>query len=404
MNLRRTTSSRPNAVVMVVSGMLVSLVTIVFARLAYGLILPPMRDALGLSYRQAGNLGTITALGYLLFVLLGGVAASRWGARKAVIGGLLTVTLGFTGLAFANGYPVIVVLMVLLGIGTAFCFAPMISLLATWYPHRRGLVIGCMGAGVGAGLFLTGLLVPWLSEWLGAQGWRAAWGVFAVIGALVSVLVTLGVYDPPAFDGHHEQAPPAVDKWRIYGNGRVITVAVVYGIVGMIYIIQAIFMVSFAEESGLAPTTAGWLMAMNGLLSVASGPLWGTLSDTWGRGNALLLSMAAVTVAMALPLVDPVFPFFFAHFLIMGCAMNGLFTMVQAASTDQVAPRHIPITFSYVTLFFAGGQFIGPAVAGWLIEASGGFQAAIGFSCAALLGGLCLTLRIRHFPAEVAVS
>ena len=77
MSATASSPNRPNIVIMVAGGILVSLVAIVFARLAYGLILPPMRDDLGLSYRQAGTLGTVTALGYLLFVLLGGIAASR---------------------------------------------------------------------------------------------------------------------------------------------------------------------------------------------------------------------------------------------------------------------------------------------------------------------------------------
>lgn len=403
MSLRRTDASPPNAVVMVLSGMLVALVVIVFARLAYGLILPPMRADLGLSYRQAGNLGTVTALGYFLFVLLGGVAASRWGARRAVIAGLLIVTAGFAGLAFADDYALIVFLMGLLGIGTAFCFAPMISLLATWYPQRRGLVIGCMSAGVGAGLFLTGLLVPWLNGLFGAEGWRVTWGVFAGIAALVTVLVLVAVSDPPVFEAAtHSERPPSEDKWRIYRNPRVITMAVVYGIIGMVYIIQAIFMVSFAEASGIDSTTAGWMLSMYGLLSLISGPLWGSLSDIWGRGNALLLSMTLVTLAMGLPLLDQSLPMFCAHFFLMGCAVNGAFTMIQAASTDQVAPRYIPLAFSYVTLFFAGGQFVGPAVAGWLIQASG-FKAAVGFTCAALLIGIYLSDRIRRFPATPAV-
>ncbi|MED5601786.1 MAG: MFS transporter, partial [Pseudomonadota bacterium] len=124
--------SRPNIVIMVAGGILVALVAIVFARLAYGLILPPMRDDLGLSYRQAGTLGTVTALGYLLFVLLGGIAASRWGARNAVATGLLILTVGFAGLARGSAYPVGVGRMALLGLGTAVCVAPLVWLLATW--------------------------------------------------------------------------------------------------------------------------------------------------------------------------------------------------------------------------------------------------------------------------------
>lgn len=403
MNLRRDCPSRPNAVVMVVSAMLTALVVIVFARLAYGLILPSMRADLGLNYREAGNLGTITALGYLLFVLLGGAAAARWGARKTVLFGLVLDTLGFLGLAITSNYILIVVEMFLLGVGTAFCFAPMLSLLATWYPERRGLVIGFMTTGVGAGLLLAGLLVPWLSELFGSQGWRAAWAVFAGVGLVATLLVLTGVKDPPAFHHSETPSPSAADKWRIYRNGRVITMGIMYGIIGMVYIVQSLFMVSFAEHAGISNTTAGLLFSMYGLVSVAFGPIWGLLSDVWGRGNALLLSMVLVTLAMALPLVSQTLPTFFFHFLLMGCAVNGAFTMVQAGSTDQVAPRHIPMAFSYVTLFFAGGQFVGPAIAGWLIQVSG-FKAAVGFTCLVLVAGLLLGCRVRTFPKEPAID
>lgn len=392
----------PNMYAMVLAGMLVALVVIVFARLAYGLILPAMRADLGLSYRAAGTLGTVTALGYLLLVLVGGLAASRWGPRRAVLLGLLAVTLGFGGLAAASMYWLLVLLMALLGLGTAFSFAPMVSLLATWYPERRGLVIGCMSAGIGAGMFITGLLLPWLYNLFGHVGWRAAWACFAAASLGVGLLVLLVVRDPPT--PHATSRPPSADQWLVYRNPRVLTVALVYGIIGLTYIVQAIFMLSYVVASGHSEATAGWLLAMMGLLSIFSGPLWGALSDVWGRGNALTAAMSLVMAAMALPLFSQSLSVFFAHFFFMGCAVNGMFTMIQAASTDQVAPRHIPIAFSFVTLFFAGGQFIGPAVAGWLIELSGGFRLAIAFTCLWLLIGLYLTQRIRRFPPGLAVQ
>lgn len=396
--------AKPNAIIMVFTGMLVALVVIVYGRLAYGLILPPMRADLGLSYQQAGSLGTITALGYLLFVLAGGVAASRWGSRRAVLLGLAAVTLGFAGLALASKYWLIVVLMALLGFGTAFTFAPMISLLATWYPEQRGLVIGCMSAGIGAGMFIIGLLVPWLYTLFGTNGWRVTWGVFAATAAVAMLLVFMVVRDPPLAHSDASARPPSADKWLIYRNSRVLTVATVYGIVGLTYIVQAIFMISFMVDSGFSEATAGWMMAMMGLLSMASGPLWGRLSDVLGRANALTGAMSLVTVAMLLPLFAQSLPVFFVHFFLMGCAVNGMFTMIQAASTDQVAPRYIPIAFSFVTLFFAGGQFIGPAMAGWLIEWSGSFEIAIASTCVWLIVGLYLTQRIRRFPPGLAVA
>jgi MFS family permease len=398
------TSPRPNIIVMVICGMFTSMVVIAFARLAFGLILPPMRADLGLDYQQAGLLGTITALGYLCFVLVGGIAAARWGARFTIVFGLVSVAAGFAGLSVASAYPVLLVLMALLGFGTAFSFAPMVSLLATWYPERRGLVIGCMTSGVGLGTLLVGLLVPLLYGWFGDSGWRMSWGSFAVAAMSVAVLVILFVRDPPRAVLGEGEKPPSADKWQIYRSNRVLTVAVVYGIIGMTYIVQTVFMVSFMVESGHAESTAGRYLALMGLLSLAAGPLWGWLSDRWGRGNALTASMALVTLAMALPLASQSLLTFFLHFLLMGVSVNGMFALIQASATDQVTARYIPIAFSFVTVFFAAGQLVGPALAGWLIDFTGDFRFAFGLTFAVLAAGAYLTLRIRRFPPATGAA
>lgn len=398
------TQERPNLLIMVTCGLLTSLVVIAFARMAYGLILPPMRDDLGLSYQQAGVLGTITALGYLGFVLAGGVAAARFGARLTIVFGLVSVALGFAGLTLASHYWLLLALMALLGFGTAFSFAPMVSLLATWYPEKRGLVIGLMTSGVGMGMLLVGALVPWMTRLFGDDGWRVSWGIFCAVAIIVAVLITVFAKDPPRLATGSTEKPPSADKWLIYRNGRVVTVATVYGIIGVTYIVQAIFMVSFMVEEGHSEATAGAFMALTGLLSIAAGPLWGWLSDHWGRGNSLSSAMALVTLAMGLPLMDQSLLTFFLHFLIMGLSVNGMFALIQASATDQVAPRYIPIAFSFVTVFFATGQLIGPAVAGWMIESGGGFRVAFGFTFVVLLAGVYLTLKIRSFPKGWAVG
>lgn len=396
--------SRPALWIMVACGLMTSLVVIAFGRMAYGFILPSMRVDLGLSYQQAGVLGTVTALGYVLFVLAGGIAAARFGARLTIAFGLITVAMGFAGLAFASHYWLLLILMALLGFGTAFSFAPMVSLLAVWYPEKRGFVIGAMSSGVGLGMLVVGGLVPLMAHWFGDFGWRVTWGVFFAVALLVAALVIIYAKDPPLSNHGVSDTPPSADKWLIYTNKRVITVAAVYGIIGLTYIVQAIFMISFMIEEGHKETTASSFMAMTGLLSIAAGPLWGWLSDQWGRGNALATALIIVTVAMGLPLLDQSLLTFFIHFLLLGLSVNGMFALIQASATDQVAPRYIPIAFSFVTLFFALGQLIGPAVAGWIIEFGGGFQAAYGFTFIVLLGGIYLTWQIRGFPEGYAVD
>ncbi|GGC89485.1 MFS transporter [Halopseudomonas salina] len=397
-------SNRPNMVITVLCGTLTSLVVIGFARLAYGIILPAMRADLGLSYQQAGILSTVTALCYVCSVLAGGLAAARWGAKASIMFGMLTVTAGFVGLAIAANFWLVMLLMGLLGFGTAFAFAPMVALLATWFPEKRGLVIGCMTSGVGISILVSGMLVPFLFKVFGEYGWRVSWGVFAATALFVTVMIGLFVRNPPKARSTAAGHLPTDEKWRIYRNPRILIVAATYGIIGLGYIVQAVFIVSFMVESGHSEAIAGRYMAMTGLMSIAAGPLWGWVSDFWGRGNALATCIFLVIVAMGLPLIEQTQHYFFFHFLVMGASVNGLFTLIQTSATDQVAPRYIPIAFSFSTLFFAFGQFLGPAIAGWLIENTGGFTAAFGFTLAVLSVGFGLTLLIRRFPKEWAVG
>lgn len=397
-------TSRPNMVLTVLCGTLASLVVIGLGRLAYGVILPSMRVELGLSYQQAGLLGTVTALSYVCFVLAGGQAAARWGARASILFGMCTVVLGFAGLTLASAFWLIALLMGLLGFGTAFVFAPMVALLATWFPDKRGVAIGCMSSGVGIGMLGAGLLLPYLFEVFGGQGWRVGWGVFAAVALLATVMMALIVRNPPQPVTVSAGRLQAEEKWLVYRNPRVLVVASTYGIIGLGYIVQTVFMVSFMVESGYSEAIAGRYVAMMGLLSIVAGPLWGWLSDYWGRGNALALSILLVALSMLLPLFRQTLPWFFLHFLMIGLSINGLFALIQTSATEQVAPRYIPVAFSFATLFFAIGQFLGPAIAGWLIETTGNFLAAFGFTFVVLVVGFALTLLIRRFPKEVAVG
>lgn len=376
---------------MVAVGALVIMVVVVFARLSYGFILPFMRTALGLSYQQAGTLGTASALGYLLLIMVAGMAASRWGGRMAVLSGVAMTMVGFSGLALASDYRVLVALMTLLGFGTAFAYTPVISLLAAWFPKRRGAVIGIANSGVGLGLLLSGALVPALTASYADRGWRIAWALFA-LAALAALVAGFFLLRNPAAAGPAGRYK--VDRARVFRNPHVITVGMLYGIVGITYIVQAIFLYSFALESGVPALTAGRLAAMTGILSIFSSPCWGWLSDRYGRALVLRICVSMTMVGMLIPVVTPTLAGFATHYLIMGITLSGMFGAILAASTETVGPHEAPLAVSFVTLFYAIGQFAGPAAAGLLIEHAGGFRTAFAACSAVLAAGVVLTMRL----------
>ncbi|WP_290651749.1 MFS transporter [Aquisalimonas sp.] len=398
-----TAAERPPAWLMIGTGMLVTVVVLVFARLAYGFIVPPMREGLGLSYQQAGTLGAVTALGYLCLVMVAGMAAGRFGGRNTVLLGVMLVTVGFAGLSVATEYWVLIVLMALLGFGTAFGYTPLVSLLSTWFPQRRGAVIGLLNGGVGAGMLLSGTLIPYAPVVFGDAGWRVTWALFAVGGAVVVAAVLAFLRNPPVPTAAQGQ-PPSANRAAVFRNRHVIIVGLVYGVLGTTYIVQVVFMYSFALESGIPGVTAGRLAAAMGALGIFSGLAWGWLSDRIGRGWALLFSMALYLLGMTFPVALPTLGGFAAHYLILGIAVTGVFTSVLAACTEHVPAREAPLAVSYVTLFMAAGQLAGPAAAGLLIDGTGGFRLAFA-TCAVLIAvGVILSWQVRAYRPRPTVT
>lgn len=386
----------PPIVLLCALGMLCTLVSVVFARLAFGLVLPAMRADLGLTYAQAANLGTVTAMGYLALLLYAGVYAGRHGGKRAILTGLGFAFAGFTGAAMGSHYLWLLVCMVLQGFGTAFTFTPLVSLLGAWYPQRRAAVIGFANSGVGIGILLSGALVPWMTDHFGATGWRWVWAIFALSALTTGLLVALLLRDPP-----REKASESV--WQglrmAYRSPHVIVIGLIYGVLGLTYIVQTLFMFSFALDSGVDLLTAGRLVSVMGMLSIFAGPCWGWAADRIGHAGALVACMLLSFIATALPVFWQQTPAFFIHYALMGMSVSGLFTSILAASTTTVSPRHAPMAVSFVTLFFALGQLTGPAIAGALIDWQQDFRLTFAISSAVLLIGAALSLYSRRLTS-----
>lgn len=375
-------------------AMSVSMVALALARLSYGLLLPFMRDDLSLSFQQAGNLGTATSFGYLLLVLPAGYLTRHYGPRAVILCGLCLMMAGFTGMSAAHGYSLLLLWMVILGIGTALTYTPVITYIVGWFPERRGLVLGLVNSGIGLGVFGCGLIIPLIAPAESGPGWRAVWGLFAVITFLVSVFGFLLFSNPAAV--RSGSLAKANMKSSIYQSRPVRLAGACYFIVGFSYIVQTVFMYSFALDSGVDEKSAGAMASLGGLLSLFSGLIWGTLSDYIGRPATLFLCFSGAAVATFTPVLFPTESGFLVHYVLSGLTVSGLFATIVAATSEYVHSTQVPIAIGFVTTLFATGQLMGPAVGGWVIDYSGSFSTAFVISAGSMLAGALASLLLRH--------
>lgn len=380
-------------------SMLITICISGFGRMAYGILMPFMRDSLSLSYQEAGVLGTSTALGYLAMVLFVGIMASKWGSKPLVVIGLLLLAGGCLILFTGESFIVSLIGMVMLGVGTAFGYTPLVNIVVGWFPNNRGLMIGLLLSGMGLGTLVASLLMPVFNGWFLNDGWRYLWLFFGVI-SMITTLVSIRILkDPPLPLLKSGKRGESLFK-EVYFQKGVLLVAFIYGLVGFAYLIPQSFFFSYILEEGVDENLAGNVMAWGGLMSIISGPVWGFISDKIGRKVSLNMTILLGSISILIPVLIPVFSAFLLSQTLWGFTFIGMLSLIQALSTEQTQQSYAPIALGYVTIYFAGGQILGPGLGGLLTDKFGGIAAALWLCVGLLAAAFILSTRLNVTTTE----
>jgi predicted MFS family arabinose efflux permease len=156
--------------------------------------------------------------------------------------------------------------------------------------------------------------------------------------------------------------------------GSVWYLGAVYFFYGLSYIIYMVFFAAYlVEEMGFTQEAAGGVWALVGGLSIFCGVIWGGISDRLGRSKGSALAY------LVLGLSYIIYALFKAEFgIYLSAVMFGLTawsipTIMAATAGDLVGPRLAPAGLGFITLFFGIGQALGPALGGYLADATHSF-------------------------------
>ena len=381
--------------VIVGTGTLIIIACLGFGRFALGMLLPAMGTALSLDYAEMGFISTGNFVGYLAAVLVSGLMASRLGERRLIVAGLLLVAGSMAAVSQAQGFWSVLIFYVVTGFGAGTANIPIMALVAHWFGRAaRGRAAGFIVSGSGLAILFSGWAIPLINGTLGEEGWRWSWLLLGLLVSVIAVVSLILIRNRPSelglrpigvslegSDSHHRDLPHP-------HAGRVVAhLGAVYFTFGFTYVIYATFIVTtLVQERGFSEAVAGQFWMWVGLVSIFSGPLFGTLSDRLGRKPALMMVFTLHTVAylfVALPL-----PGVFAYLSIFlwGIGVWSIPSIMAAAVGDYLGAERAAAAFGTITLFFGVGQISGPGLAGVLADYTGTF--AWSFVMAAGVTGL----------------
>lgn len=394
--------------VVVFAGMLAIFACLGIGRFALGMLLPSMGGSLGLSYAQMGLISTGNFVGYLAAVLVCGRLVARFGYRPLIVAALAGVGASLVLISRANGFHVVLVVYLLTGFASGAANVPVMALVSHWFTRqRRGRAAGFIVIGSGFAIMFAGLFVPAVNAAYGAEGWRLSWLVLGAMVLVIAVVCGWLLRDDPgqmglspvgrAPDAAAQGSHPVSDEDPSRHRKLLLHLGAIYFGFGFTYVIYATFIVTtLVEEWGFSEAVAGRFWVWVGLLSLFSGPVFGTLSDRFGRraGLATVFAMqmlAYLLVALQLPL-----PFLYMSVVCFGLVAWSIPSIMAATVGDYMGPAHAAAAFGYITFFFGIGQIAGPALAGMLAEASGSFSSSYFMAAGVVGAAMVLTALLRR--------
>ncbi len=369
-------------------------------RFSLGMLLPSMGRALHLSYSQMGLISTSNFIGYLTGVLISSRLMRRFGARKLIAASLLLVGVSMISVGLAESLPLLIVFYTATGIGSALANIPIMALVSVWFSSsRRGKAAGFIVIGSGPAIVLSGWLIP-LINGIYADGWRINWFILGLMVLLVAVLCSCIIRNSP-----QELGLDPVDSGHIRKQSRskkisnviprsplILHCAAIYFLFGFTYVIYVTFIVTaLVREKGFAESIAGHFWSWVGLLSILSGPVFGTFSDRFGRKAALMVVFSIQAAAYLFIGLDLPEIFLYLSIFCFGIVAWSVPSIMAALVGDYAGLERVAAIFGFVTFIFGLGQIAGPYLAGLLAQATGRFSTSFLMACGMAIFAIVLS-------------
>jgi MFS transporter, OFA family, oxalate/formate antiporter len=350
---------------------------------AVSAFLLPIEKEFGWSRAQTSLATTLGFVMISIWFVVGGYLQDRKGPRLVAAIGTVLFSLGFLLASEIHSLTMFYLAIGLcVGAGNGFAYVVPMAVGSKWFPDKRGLIVGLMVGGYGAG---SGVFGPLASKAIEIIGWRDTFRAFSAIFFFMMFLATCLVKNPP------EGYKPA--GWSPRSNNRVsapaadvrtsrmismpkfwaLWVAYCLGTTAGVMVISEL--VPFVRASGHGPAVAAFAIVIGAVGNTAGRILSGWVSDHIGRLKTLCIVLLISAVAM--PLLFLSRQHAVALYLALGVVYYCYGTQLSvyaSTSADFYGTRYLGLNYGILILAWGIAGIIGPVIAGYIYVARGEYR------------------------------
>ena len=345
----------------------------------------PLEKEFGWTRAQTSWVTTIGLALIAVWYVIAGFIQDRRGPRPVAVTGGLLFSLGFFLASYTQSLTTFYLTAgVIAGTGSGFGYVVPTSVGSKWFPDKRGLVIGLMVGGYGAG---SGVFGPIALSLIERGGWRSTFQILSIVFLAMTMIGAFLLRNPPP--GY---VPPGWDPSKARAAARggadvhasvmvrtqtfwALWFAYCLGTTAGTMVISQL--VPFARYAGHSAAVAGFALTVGAIGSASGRVLSGWLSDYVGRLNTLRVML--LVSACAMPLL-----FVFRNNIVLFYALLGIvyycygtqLSVYASTSADFYGTKNVGFNYGLLLLAWGVAAILGPFLGGRVYVATGEYRVA----------------------------
>jgi len=378
---------------------------------SFGIFIDPLKADFGWSGALVGGAASLFMFSRGALAILTGRITDRHGPRIIVaIGGL------FLGLGLiltsqsSTAWQLYLFYGLMGGFGLSVAYAPLMATVSRWFVSKRGLAIGIVAAGIGAG---TAVMSPLAAHLVATHGWRLSYIIIGLLALIIIIpgafllrrspeekgLLPLGKAEATAGDEENSNIAKREDSLTSESAGFSLKEAsrtrAFWLLLTMIIFwstciqMTMIYIYDHANTGlGIPGGVAASFMSVIGISSIIGRLVMGAVSDRLGGKRTLVICLVLQALAMfwLLRATDIWMLYLFAA--VFGFAYGGCVPLLPVIAGEIFELKSIGEIVGFQMLGVAIGGAIGPLLGGYVFDVTASYYFAFTVS------GMCTIIAL----------
>ncbi|MEX0562210.1 oxalate/formate MFS antiporter [Raoultella terrigena] len=381
---------------------LICMASISSPQYVWTLLTRPLTEKLGVGLAELQVTFSLLIILQTFFSPFQGRLVEKFGPRLLISLGTVMAGLSWVLSAQVNGLAALYLVYGCLGgLGTGIVYIGVVGLMVKWFPQHRGFAAGAVAAGYGMGAIMTTFPI---SLSLVSNGLEQTMTIFGIIFAAVGLLASQGLRLPPD-RGALPVSQRVAQSTRQFTSREMLRQPLFWLMFAMMAMMSTSGlmvtsqMAVFAEDFGISKAVVFGMAALPLALTIdrftngLTRPLFGFISDRYGREQTMFIAFALEGVAMMLWLACRDDPLLFV--LLSGVVFFGwgeIFSLFPSTLTDTFGSEYAASNYGWLYISQGIGSIFGGPLAALLYQHTHGWHVV--FSCAIALDFLTAALAI----------